>query len=248
MNEFNTKDTLEDTFDFDFKPIHEGMGFHKEKKSGASHFNKKNTSQSFKPSVEISQKGLESIYGEDDFRSQSASMSEKKNEYKVEFLYNKPRAYQQALAYIVDIFTVFAFVMLTLYSFSLTLNTFCELDLKVIFQSFPLLEKVGFLSAFFAIFYLVYFCLFDLFSSTLGKSFFNMKVMDTQKKKPTVSQVLLRALVSLTSTLAFFLPLFISFQDRISETIVRIQKKSKKKVPSSISDRGNLPLNNKVLQ
>ena len=80
-------------------------------------------------------------------------------------------------------------------------------------------ELLIFGSSIFSIYYIMYFTILDL-SASPGKTIMGLRLIRTDKAELSVKYTFTRALVSLLSGVALFLPMLLDFQGRLSETRV----------------------------
>lgn len=228
-----------------FKPMTRGLGFHhdtkrpsfkpapKEVKAFGSAKSPMNQSlHSMPTSIGAAPKttpnaaqmpsGLEAFYG-----TKSASTTDTQNlfekpihekvETKKEKTISAKSASQtsQLLAWVIDILVIASFVALTgallVFASGIEFNMYSRLispqDLAI------------FATAIFSIYYLLYFTILEL-SSTPGKTIFGIRLVTASGTEVTVKHTFTRALISLLSGVALFLPMLLDFQGRLSDTKV----------------------------
>lgn len=229
-----------------FKPMTRGLGFHqdtkrpsfkpspKEVKSfGSAKSPVKQSLNSIPTSIGAAPKsttpnsaqmpsGLEAFYGAKPADTNvTQNLFEKpiheKVEAKKEKTINAKAAPQmsQLFAWVIDILVIASFVALTgallVFASGIEFNMYSRListqDLAI------------FATAIFSIYYLLYFTILEL-SSTPGKTIFGIRVVTATGTELTVKHTFARALISLFSGVALFLPMLLDFQGRLSDTKV----------------------------
>ena len=80
-------------------------------------------------------------------------------------------------------------------------------------------DLIVFTSSIFSIYYLLYFTILDL-STSPGKTIMGIRLLRTDNKNVAVKNTFIRALISLVSSVALFLPMLLDFQGRLSDTKV----------------------------
>jgi len=225
---FKSEQEDEDLFDFDFKPVNKGLGFHNEQKrvtqvlgnreasspikaktnnldrghDSLANFYKKNVARN----EEVSTKNLGSFYG-----AEKAPITEKK-------ITIKPRIIEAQMhicffAWLVDI------AIITL-SFGLTAIGFTVLsgiDFTLMKSLVSFEEMMIFGSVIYTIFYIMYFTVLDLVA-TPGNALFGLKLLRLNNEDVRVTQTLLRACSSYFALITGFIIYFLNFQNKLSET------------------------------
>jgi uncharacterized RDD family membrane protein YckC len=227
-----------------FKPMTRGLGFHhdtkrpsfkpapKEVKAFGSTVSPMNQSLHSMPTsigavpkstINAAQmpSGLEAFYGAKPAESVAQNLFEKpihdKTETKKEKATSAKSASQtsQLFAWVIDILVIASFVALTaallVFASGIEFNMYSRLissqDLAI------------FGTAIFSIYYLLYFTILEL-SSTPGKTIFSIHLVTVSGSEVTVKHTFTRALISLLSGIALFLPMLLDFQGRLSDTKV----------------------------
>jgi uncharacterized RDD family membrane protein YckC len=121
----------------------------------------------------------------------------------------------QFLAWVIDVLVIASFVVLTgallIFASGIEFNMYSRListkDLMI------------FTAAIFSIYYVLYFTILDL-SSTPGKTIFALKLVKVDGDEVTVKHTFGRAIISLASGIALFLPMLLDFQGRLTDTKV----------------------------
>ncbi len=227
-----------------FKPMTRGLGFHhdtkrpsfkpapKEVKAFGSNKSPMNQSLNSMPtSIGATSKatpnsaqmpsGLEAFYGAKPAEPVSQNLFENKVQEKVETKKEKKISAKSAsqtaqfCAWVIDILVIASFVALTgallVFASGIEFNMYSRLispqDLAI------------FGAAIFSIYYLLYFTILEL-SSTPGKTIFGIRLVTVSGSEVTVKHTFARALISLISGVALFLPMLLDFQGRLSDTKV----------------------------
>ncbi len=221
-----------------FKPMTKGLGFHQDTKRpsfkpapkevkafGAQSAPKQSLSPlaPLSPSAQTMASnhmptGLEAFYGQS---GTSAKAIETDLELKVETKAPSTQKYiaapmfSQFSAWIVDILVIASFVAIT----GALLVLASGIELKMYSRLISMQDLSIFSAAIFSIYYLLYFTILDL-SSSPGKTLFGLKVIKVDGKGLNVRHTFFRALISLLSAVALFLPMVLDFQGRLSDTKV----------------------------
>lgn len=121
----------------------------------------------------------------------------------------------QLSAYIIDLLLICSFVIFT--AALLVLASGIELSMysRIISQQ----DLAVFAVAMFSIYYLLYFTILDA-SSTPGKTIFGLKLVKSDGKPVAVKDSFFRAIISLISGVALFLPLMLDFHGKLTDTKV----------------------------
>lgn len=229
-----------------FKPMTRGLGFHhdtkrpsfkpapKEVKAFGTAKSPVNQTLTSLPNISIGAtpkstptvgqmpSGLEAFYGAKPADPVAQNLFEKplhqeKTEVKKEKTINTKAASQtsQLFAWVVDILVIASFVALTgallVFASGIEFNMYSRLisskDLGI------------FAAAIFSIYYLLYFTILEL-SATPGKTIFGIRLVKADGSEVSVKHTFTRALISLLSGVALFLPMLLDFQGRLSDTKV----------------------------
>ncbi len=215
-----------------FKPMTKGLGFHQDNRRPAfvpSPKEKRSFSQSHTPvaqnisnglapkhvSTNHLPSGLEAFYGNKPAQTLDSNTTLELNEKKPEFVNSFVTAttVSQFFAWAIDVSVIASFVALT--GFLLVISSGIELNMytKILTPN----DMMLFSSAIFAIYYVLYFTILDL-GATPGKTILAIRLVTIDEKDVTVKNTFLRALVSLLSGIALFLPMLLDFQGRLSDT------------------------------
>lgn len=225
-----------------FKPVTKGLGFHNDQKRQNSFKQAPKEVTNFSPTTQASFKnnttsllndlsknnkdvtsktvpsGLEAFYGAPIKPSLSESEVNKVIDSKI---FEEDKKVQlasglsQFLAWIIDLSLVISFAVITTTLLILVSGMSFSAFLRVI----PMQDLATFGAVLFSIYYMLYFTVLDL-SATPGKTIMGIRVVCTNNKNASVKHTFVRALVSLLSFIALFLPMVIDFQGRLSETKV----------------------------
>ena len=228
---FDEFDISEDSF----KPVTKGLGFHHENKKVNAF---KSSPKEVKPTNIKSQKmpthallneisnknktvankvvpsGLEAFYGQ----TNTNEMFETKVEEKVVIPAKKLELASnmaQLSAWIIDVLLVSSFSIVT----TILLISVSGMSFQSFLKVIPVLDLTIFSSVLFSIYYLMYFTVLEL-SATPGKIIMGIRLVRTNDKNVEVKHTFTRAIVSLLSFIALFLPMIIDFQGRLSDTKV----------------------------
>lgn len=233
LDEFNIS---EDSF----KPMTKGLGFHQEQKRTSfkpapkevKAFGKSKTlpraasilaplsSQASAVAQGHTPTGLEAFYGTKGTAGPQANTLElqvekvsEKNSSKV--AYKTAAGATQFLAWIIDILVVTSFVAITG-----TLLVFASgIQFQILARLISSQDLTAFTVAIFSIYYLLYFTILDL-SASPGKTIMGIRLLRMDNSNVTIKNTFTRALVSLLSSIALFLPMLLDFQGRLSDTKV----------------------------
>lgn len=225
-----------------FKPMTKGLGFHQDTKRpsfkpapkevktfGSSKLAVKQTFSSIATNIESPKSskntnqlpsGLEAFYGAKGVieTENLFERSQDKLEIKPErTIVNKKAAPQvlQFFAWIIDVLVVASFVALT--GAVLVFSSGIEITM---YSRLISVKDLGiFTTAIFSIYYLLYFTILEL-SATPGKTIFGIRLVSSSGRQVSVKHTFARALISLFSGVALFLPMLLDFQGRLSDTRV----------------------------
>jgi uncharacterized RDD family membrane protein YckC len=234
LDEFNIS---EDSF----KPMTKGLGFHQDQKRSSFKPSPKEVKpfgsvpRSAKPSVILSSIGSQSTIGTqhvttglDVFYGAKGNpgnqgqqnIPERKielNEEKIETVDSFKIAPMgiQFSGWLIDIAVVASFVAVT--------EALLVFASGIQYQMFARLisnqDLIIFTAAIFSIYYLLYFTILDL-SASPGKTIMGIRLLKTNNSNVSVKDTFTRALISLLSSVALFLPMLLDFQGRLSDTKV----------------------------
>lgn len=222
-----------------FKPMTKGLGFHHDQKRPSFKPSPKEVKpfgaksalapkqNTMTPSLSASTSahttahvpsGLEAFYGQSAQSSiqQLPELPESKTETKSTRPVHKPApAFTQFAAWIIDLLVIASFVAIT----GALLVLASGIELKMYSRLISFQDLLTFAAAMFSIYYLLYFTILDL-SASPGKTVFGLRVVRNDGKSLSVKYTFNRALISLISAVALFLPMVLDFQGRLSDTKV----------------------------
>lgn len=166
--------------------------------------------------------GLEAFYGAKPAPTDTQNLFEKPihdtTEVKKEKLTSAKKAAPQTaqfFAWVIDVLVIASFVALT--GALLVFASGIEFTMYSRLISPKDLGIFG--AAIFSIYYLLYFTILEL-SATPGKTIFGIRLVTTSGHEVSVKHTFARALISLISGVALFLPMLLDFQGRLSDTRV----------------------------
>jgi len=120
---------------------------------------------------------------------------------------------ERITAFIIDNIILMSLMILIFGGITKLLNY--DFDL---FKNFSSINDISILGVIlYGIIFITYFSIIDLFT-TPGKNFLNLEVKRVDEKDLRISDTLIRSSICLLSLFLFFMPLFLDFQDRLSET------------------------------
>lgn len=227
-----------------FKPMSKGLGFHQDKKRnsftpspreqktfGDARTQPKATSllkpllgsQAGKAITGHLPSGLEAFYGaKGNPRNSNQTFNQTHLEMKLDIgeekkvtktIFKPASLGMQFFAWVIDLLVLVSFVAVT--------GALLVLASGIQFQMFARLislqDSIIFSLAIFSIYYLLYFTILDL-SASPGKTIMGIRLLRTDNKNVTVKNTFIRALISLLSGIALFLPMLLDFQGRLSDT------------------------------
>jgi uncharacterized RDD family membrane protein YckC len=226
-----------------FKPMTKGLGFHQDTKRSsftpAPKENKTFVSSRTKLSATLNNlpvstlssantkaviqnqlpSGLEAFYGKSLAASEESNLFDQKiisNEKTAHLTSQKlASSHSQFFAWLIDILVIASFVVFT--GAMLILSS--GIDYKLYSRLISKQDLSLFTAAIFAIYYMLYFTILDL-SATPGKTIFGIHLVKTNGESASVKHTFSRAMISLLSGIALFLPMLLDFQGRLSDTKV----------------------------
>ncbi len=224
-----------------FKPMTKGLGFHqdvkrpsfkpapKEVKPFAPTKSPLSSTLNSMPNVSQPKtqvgshlpSGLEAFYGAQPKSSvEHTGLFEqplKKEEIKTQKTVSTKAASQtsQLFAWIIDVLVIASFVALT----GALLVFASGIELHMYSRLISNQDLAAFTAAIFSIYYLLYFTILDL-SASPGKTIFGIRLVKADGSEVSVKHTFARALISLLSGVALFLPMLLDFQGRLSDTKV----------------------------
>lgn len=232
LDEFNIN---EDSF----KPMTKGLGFHHEQKrksftpapKEAKSFN---STKPNRPSALLSPlsnqskvatasqlpSGLEAFYGtstntNSQMKEEAIKLDDQKNKMEITLNYPLASNTSQLLAWLIDLSLVASFVAIT----GIFLVLASGIQFSILMKLISPQDLAIFTASIFSIYYLLYFTILDL-SVSPGKTILGIRLLRVDETNVSVKNTFTRALVSLLSGIALFLPLLLDFQGRLSDTKV----------------------------
>ena len=237
LDEFNIS---EDSF----KPMTKGLGFHQDQKrvtfkpapkevkafgttrtqpKASAVLSSMSGGQAALISAQHIPTGLEAFYGakgnpgnlvnEQNVLEKKLDIKETKSETKLVLKIAPTGA--QFIAWLIDLLVVASFVAVTGALLVLASGIQFHVFIRLISER----DLLIFSAAIFSIYYLLYFTILDL-SSSPGKTIMGIRLLRADNKNVTVKNTFTRALVSLLSSVALFLPMLLDFQGRLSDSKV----------------------------
>lgn len=235
LDEFNIS---EDSF----KPMTKGLGFHQEQKRSsfkpapkevkpfgvarkdmkASTVLSTLSSQNATTASQHMPTGLEAFYGTkgNPGNQNQQNILEKKldlNDLKTETKIVSKLAPMslQLFAWAIDLLVVASFVAVT----GALLVFASGIQFEMLARLISNQDLLAFTAAIFSIYYLLYFTILDL-SASPGKTIMGLRLLRSDNGNVSVKHTFTRALISLLSSIALFLPMLLDFQGRLSDTKV----------------------------
>lgn len=129
--------------------------------------------------------------------------------------YQQASGLAQFSAYFIDILLICSFVIFTAALLVLASGIEFSMYSRIISTQ----DLAIFAVAMFSIYYLLYFTILDA-SSTPGKTIFGLKLIKTDGRPVAVKDSFFRAIISLVSGIALFLPLMLDFHGKLTDTKV----------------------------
>lgn len=195
-----------------FKPMTKGLGFHQETRRSAF-----TTVANALPvnSSRSAPSGLEVFYGKSAISFPKEEKGEEEKQKEIKKRNQTAPHLLQFFAWFVDLFVILSFVALT-FSFLILAS---RIEFSLLLRLLSPKDLAIFVSAIFSIYYLLYFTILDLTGSP-GKTIFLLRLEKVDEGQLMMKHTFFRALVSLLSGVALFLPMLLDFQGRLSETRV----------------------------
>jgi uncharacterized RDD family membrane protein YckC len=232
LDEFNIS---EDSF----KPMTKGLGFHQEQKRSTfapapkevkpfGAVARTNTpaksvlnplsGQTAAATTNHMPSGLEAFYGTKGTSGSQTNVTEKKldlEKLETKTTVKTASAFAQFFAWIIDVLVVTSFVAIT----GALLVFASGIQYKMFARLISNQDLITFSAAIFSIYYLLYFTILDLTASP-GKTVMGIRLVKSDNSNVSVKNTFTRALISLLSSVALFLPMLLDFQGRLSDTKV----------------------------
>jgi uncharacterized RDD family membrane protein YckC len=213
-----------DDFDFDFKPITSGLGFHSQKTTEIKPAFQEsmssmqisqpvvNPSLNIRKDAQVYQNDLSIFYNREAGLPAAEAVVETKTE-KTYRLASKP---QRIMAYLLDLSLIASILGIVL----TIMARLIDMDLMEVWTAYPN-EITPLVVTLFCGFYLIYFSIFEkTFTSTMGKSLLNLRVVNQQNRSQSFSYLLLRSFVSLTNFLSLGLFSYFDLQNKVTSSKV----------------------------
>ncbi len=206
----------QDDFDFDFKPITSGLGFHHAKQEIKPAPVEKSMSvplqsiKPLKPDMQVYQNDLALFYGQ-----------EKKNEevipeLAIEKTYRAADKGHRIFAYIMDVSFVASVVSIVLMFMARAIG----MELLEAWSLYPN-EITPLVATLFCGFYVIYFSIFEKSSSsTMGKYFLGMRVVNLENKDASFASLVIRSVVTLLNFATLGLFSYFDLQNKVTDTKV----------------------------
>ncbi len=219
-----------DDFDFEFKPITSGLGFHQPKTPEIKPvFTDRIPSVPSTPvgaplgkkEMNVYQNDLSLFYGQASASQPTATLapSQVEAEEVVEEPYRTATRSQRVFAYVTDLTLICSVLGIVLTVMARTIS----MDLLEVWSQFPN-EITPLVITLFCGFYLMYFSIFEKASqSTLGKNLFHLRVLGTDDRPLALSSLLLRSVVSLLNFVSLGLFSYFDLQNKVTGSkVVRV--------------------------
>jgi hypothetical protein len=214
---------------FDFKPITEGLGFHKKPEDKKVYKAKlpprKSASVDFVHPYTLKQEGLsrdlKPSLSEINYNAKETEVASTQSVLAVPTFKDKAFGFETVTAYLIDLLLVCgAFIVM-----NLVFKELMGINLSEYGQKIRELDLFAPWFALFGLCYVSYFTLVD-FSGGFGKSLFNLHIRSLDNNKASLSQCFFRSLVSFLSLPLFFMVMLFDFQGKLSETKIVIPHES----------------------
>jgi len=207
-------------FDFDFKPITAGLGFHGNKTTeikpaftenlSINHLSMPTPASITRKDNHIYQNELSVFYGRE--TNQQTPIET----FKVEKVFRQATKSQRVLAYVLDLGLVLSSVMLVL----TIMSRLIAKDLIEVWTTYPN-EITPLVLVLFSGFYMMYFSIFEKTSqSTLGKNLLSITVVDLDNKPQSFTMLMFRSFISLMNFVSLGLFSYFNLQNKVSNTKV----------------------------
>ncbi len=214
-----------DDFDFDFKPITSGLGFHTQKTTEI-----KPAFQESISTIQISQPLMSpgmnvrkdaQVYQNDlsiFYNREAAAINNLAPvaEIKTEKVYRLASKSYRVIAYSLDLALIASVLGIVL----TIMSRLIEVDLMEVWTAYPN-EITPLVVTLFCGFYLIYFSIFEkTFTSTLGKSLLKLRVVNLDNRTPNFSSLLLRSFIGLTNFVSLGLFSYFDLQNKVTSSKV----------------------------
>jgi uncharacterized RDD family membrane protein YckC len=211
MEHLNTNDSSKKTprFDYDefsFKSVNQGLGFHQKAENPLRQqsvkTDKSDRVQFSHPAIQIKSMKLPDVVLQEEIKS--APVLQKKSPNLIDVLF----AYVTDVSLITGTFLFSIGMMFLLASFIVDVQS-----LSLILNPSFLMVAAGL----YAGIYLIYFTILDV-SGTPGKNIWKFRLVKNSNEQVSLKETFVRAFVCLLSSLAFFVPVFLDFQSKLSDS------------------------------
>lgn len=222
QNKKVTPPPMSDDFDFDFKPITSGLGFHHQKTTDIKPIVTEKImtvspmplTTPVKKEMNVYQNDLSLFYGQTQAATpvqEVAPVMEKT--YK---LATKP---QRFFAYLTDLFFVASILGIVLTVMARTIS----MDLVEVWGQYPN-EITPLVVTLFCGFYLIYFSVFEMTNqSTLGKTLFALRVVGMNNKSLPLMSLLVRSFIGLLNFVSLGLFSYFDLQNKVTDSkVIRV--------------------------
>lgn len=213
-------------FDFDFKPITSGLGFHHQKTTEAKSFITERkvaaaptpTLSTPKKEMNIYQNDLSLFYGQELPAEETMALPETKITNEKVFV--KGTAVERSSAYILDLLLITSILGMVMTVMARTIS----MDLMEVWTEYPN-EITPLVLTLFCGFYLMYFSIFEKTeNSTLGKNLFGLRVTGTDHKSLSLVTLVMRTTISLLNFASLGLFSYFDLQNKAtSSKVVRVK-------------------------
>lgn len=222
-NSSKKKDSVQamdfDMEDFDFKPITSGLGFHHPKASDVKpvFVDRPQTvireTRTPKADQQIYQNDLSLFYGKELLGQNETKITPEIKEEKIIRVAQKA---DRILAFTVDFLFLVGVMGLILTAMAKAM----DMDLMVAWNEYPN-EITPLALTLFSGFYLMYFSIFEKAgSSTLGKNFLRLRVVDIRNENPTFTALIVRSFITLMNFVSLGLFSYFDLQNKVTDTKV----------------------------
>lgn len=214
-----------DDMEFDFKPITSGLGFHHQKATEIKPVFTERTvtvsplsqnSSPLKKEMNVYQNDLSMFYNNQSQPQQNISapeISEAEEKY-YKLAGKSPRVF----AYLTDLLLVASLLCVVLTVMARTIS----MDLLDVWGQYPN-EITPLVVTLFCGFYLIYFSVFEMTGSTLGKSLFGLRVVSRDNNSLPLVTLIVRSSVSLLNFISLGLFSYFDLQSKVTNSkVIRI--------------------------
>ena len=210
-----------DEFDIEsyrFKPVNKGLGFHEKAQ------NRLVAHSVLQSSLEKRLDRESSMNGGDSLKAfYEAPVVGNKKIFENSVVDNdRMKDFLQFFGWLVDVFFVCMISLVTIVGLGFVAHFFGRTSLEVVVMTFTQTNGVMSVGVLFSITYLLYFTYGDI-GTSLGKTFFGVKLVAKSGEQPTSRMTLVRSLATLFSLSLLGIPALFDFQGKLSDTkIVKV--------------------------